>query len=105
VREIRLLGAVFEDMAQATRWYDVEGSIELGDRFTAVFYSYLTHIQQHEKAYSVVYKEFRRVLLKPFPYSLYYRNYEDWIVVALVIHAARSPRSWQALLRGRGADL
>lgn len=105
MREVRLLPSVFDDIAQASRWYDDEGSEELGDRFIGVFYSYLAHIQQHSGAYRVVYKDFRRVILKPFPYTIYFRNHEDWAVVSLVVHAARSPRLWKKLLRERISDL
>lgn len=43
--ELRLLPEVFDDTAQAARWYDEEGYEGLGDRFLNVFYSYLPHIQ------------------------------------------------------------
>jgi hypothetical protein len=43
--EIRLLPAVLEDTAQAARRYDEEGYVGLGDRFMAVFYAWLPHIQ------------------------------------------------------------
>jgi hypothetical protein len=101
VTEIRLLPAVFEDTAEAARWYDEEGYEGLGNRFIAIFYSYLLHIQQHGESYRLVYKDFHRVLLKPFPYAVYYRYHGDWIVVSLVIHTARSPRLMKKLLRER----
>ena len=99
--DLRLLRPVFEDTAEAARWYDEEGYQGLGDRFITVFYSYLGHIQQHGESYGSVYKDFRRVLLKPFPYALYYRYHRDWLVVSLVIHTARSPRVLRKLLRQR----
>jgi len=99
--ELRFLPAVFDDAAKAARWYDEEGHEGLGDRFLSVFYSYVFHIQQHGRAYSVVYDDFRRVLLNPFPYALYYRFHRDWLVVSLVIHTARSPRFLRRQLRGR----
>ena len=99
--ELRFLPAVFDDTAEAARWYDEEGHEGLGDRFISVFYSYVFHIQQHGGAYSIVYDDFRRVLLKPFPYALYYRSHRDWLVVSLVIHTARSPRLLRRLLRKR----
>jgi len=99
--ELRLLTAVFDDTADAARWYDEEGHEGLGDRFIAVFYSYVLHIQQHGDAYRVVYNDFRRVMLNPFPYALYYRYHRDWLIVSLVIHTARSPHLLRELLRKR----
>ncbi len=104
MREIRLLPAILEDVRQVAQWYDQEGSTELADRFLSVFYSYLPRIGGYSEAYPVVYREFRRVLLKPFPYSLYYRNRESWAVVSLVIHAARNPRLWKKVLRERSSS-
>ncbi|HXD31050.1 MAG TPA: hypothetical protein VN643_08035 [Pyrinomonadaceae bacterium] len=99
--EIRFLPAVLEDAWQAAERYDKDGYEGLGDRFLSVFYSYALHLQHHGKAYRVIYKSFWRVLLNPFPYALYYRAYREWLVVALVIHTARSPRLVRKVLRQR----
>ena len=99
--ELRLLPAVLDDTAEAARWYDKAGHEGLGDHFISVFYSYVLHILRHGVAYRVVYNDFRRVLLKPFPYALYYRYHRDWLIVSLVIHTARSPRLLRRLLLKR----
>ena len=101
MKELRLLPAVLEDTAQAARWYDEAGYVGLGERFLAVFYSILPHIQQQGKIYRPVHADFRRILLNPFPYAVYYRYHGDWVVVSLVIHAARNPRLLRKLLRER----
>lgn len=99
--EVRVLPAVFDDTREAARRYDGEGYKGLGDRFISVFYAYVFHIQQHGKAYKVVFNSFRRVVLKPFPYALYYRYQRNWILVSLVIHTARNPRAVRQYLRKR----
>ena len=99
--ELRILPPVFDDTALAARWYDEEGHEGLGDRFISVFYAYVLHVQQHGRAYSAVYNDFRRILLNPFPYALYYRYHRDWLIVSLVIHTARSPHLLKRLLRKR----
>ena len=100
--DLRLLPGVFDDTAEAAEWYDEEGYQGLGDRFLTVFYSYVGHIHQHGASYRTVYKDFRRVLLNPFPY-VYYRYHADWLVISLVIHTARSPRLMRRLLTERRA--
>ena len=77
MKELRLLPAVLEDTAQAAQWYDEEGYVGLGDRFLAVFYSSLPHLQQQGEIYRPVYADFRRILLNPFPYAVYYRYHGD----------------------------
>ena len=101
MKELRLLPAVLEDTAQAAQWYDEEGYVGLGDRFLEVFYSILPHIQHQGEIYRLVYEDFRRILLNPFPYAVYYRYHGDWVVVSLLIHAARNPRLLRKLLRER----
>jgi hypothetical protein len=101
MRELRLLPPVLEDTAQAARWYDEAGYVGLGERFLAVFYSALPQIQREGEICRPVYQDFRRVLLNPFPYAVYYRCHGDWVVVSLVIHAARNPRLLRKLLRER----
>ena len=99
--EVRFLPAVFADTHEAARRYDELGYEGLGDRFLSVFYAYVSHIQQHGKAYRVVYHNFRRVFLNPFPYALYYKYYREWLLVSLVIHTSRNPRVVEQALRER----
>ena len=70
MREVRLLPAVIDDVSDGIRWYDEQASEELGDKFLSVFYSYLPRIGRSSEGYAVIYKDFRRVLLRPFPYSI-----------------------------------
>jgi hypothetical protein len=98
-----LLPDVLDDVARAAQWYDEEGGHGLGDRFVACFYAYLPQIERQGELHRKVYKDFRRVLLKPFPYALYHRYHSGQIVVSLVIHAARKPSFVRRLLRARGS--
>jgi hypothetical protein len=101
MKDIRVLPAVANDLAEAANWYDREARPGLGERFLATFYSYLPHIQENGEVHRIVYSDFRRILLKPFPYAAYYRYFEDWVVVSLVIHGARDPKTVRRLLRER----
>ena len=102
MNELRFLPAVFDDAAEAAQWYDEEGYPGLGDRFLADFYSYVAHVQRHGRSYMKVYKDFRRVLLRPFPYALYYRYHHKLIVVSLVFHTSRNPSTLRRTLTKRG---
>ena len=97
-----LLPGVFDDVAQGARWYDQEGGEGLGDRFVACFYAYFPHVERQGEIHRKVYKDLRRVLLKPFPYALYHRQHSSQVVVSLVIHTARKPSFIRRLLRERG---
>jgi len=87
------------DVADAAAWYDEQKYPGLGNRFLEAFYASLAHIQQDGEIYKPAYLDFRKVLIRPFPYQTYYRLHSDIWIVTLVIHAARKPAKIQSLLR------
>jgi hypothetical protein len=101
MRDVRLLPEVVADVAAAMRWYDEQGCAGLGERFLAAFDSSVLHIRQRGDVYRTVYRDFRKVLLRPFPYLLFYTYHGDTLVVSLVIHGARNPVGMRSLLRSR----
>lgn len=101
MREIRVLPAVLQDIAEAAAWYDEERYAGLGDRFIETFYGYLPQIQANGEIYRQAYLTFHKILIRPFPYAVFYRCHEETWIVTLVIHAARSPDRAKRILRER----
>ena len=93
MKDFRILPEVPQDLAEIADWYDVHGYPGLGDRFIDTFYSNIPHICEDGEAYRQVSSGFRRILLKPFPYFLFYRYHQDIVVVSLVIGAVRKPEA------------
>lgn len=58
-------------------------------------------IQRDGEIYRTVYQDFRRILVRPFPYSVFYKLHEDEWIVALVIHATRQPGLMKEMLEKR----
>lgn len=102
MRDFRILAEVAGDISEAAGCYDREGYEGLGDRFTATFYAYVDYLRQNGEIYRHVYSEYRRFLLRPFSYALYFRYHEEILVVVLVAHTARDPRRVRRVLRERG---
>lgn len=53
-----------------------------------------SHIQVsilYPNAYPIVHKDFRRVLLTPFPYAAYFRLHESELIYVVDFHCARNP--------------
>lgn len=98
---LRILPEVLEDVNSAANWYDEKGYLGLGDRFIETFYSCIPHLLESGTIYSTSYLAFHKILLKPFPYFVFYRYHENLLVVALVIGASRKPARIQRLLRSR----
>ena len=101
MRDVRILSDILEDIHEAAAWYDEEGYVGLGDRFIATFQTYLPTIRDNGGIHRIGYHEFRKILLRPFPYTVFYRLHADTWIVTLVIHAARDPRHIRKLLRKR----
>jgi hypothetical protein len=102
MRDIRILPEVLRDIADAAKWwYDEDGNLGLGDRFIATFYRFLRDIQQDGEIHRKIYHDFRKVIIRPFPYSVFYRLHENTWIVTLVIHSARRPSRTRKNLRNR----
>jgi hypothetical protein len=101
LKPIFVLEEVWQDAAESAEWYDTIEGKELGDRFISTFYSYWSQIQRDDEAPRLIYKQFRRVLIEPFPYALYYKVMSNRIVLALLWHTARRPRHLRELLQAR----
>lgn len=90
-----------DDISQIADWYDENGDHGLGHRFIDTFLTGLHHLRENGHIYRAVYLDFRKILLRPFPYSVFYRLHDEIWIVTLVIHAARSPFNTRSILRER----
>jgi plasmid stabilization system protein ParE len=86
--------AAAADVEDAWRWYEArrEG---LGDEFLDAVQASLESICAHPEAAPLVHGDIRRLLLRRFPYGLFYRLIRGQVVVVACFHAKRSPRVWR----------
>ena len=49
------------------------------------------------------YLQFRRRQLRRFPYSLYYRAFDSFVVLSVIFHASRNPNDLYAFLEDESA--
>lgn len=82
------------DLADARAWYESQRS-GLGDELIAGVDVALRLVQEHPLTPAIVFRDVRRVLVRRFPYGIFYRVDDDQITVIAVYHARRDPRSWQ----------
>ena len=64
----------------------------LGERFLLCWEKHLASLQQEPNLYQKKYKDFRQVIIKPYPYHIIYEIEELVIVVYKVIYAGRHSR-------------
>ena len=97
--KLRILAGLYEDLSQGADWYDAQGP-SLGVNFESAVYDSIGKISLRPLACPKVYLDFRRRLLRRYPYAIYYRITDQEIIVTLVLHLARNPE----LLRRLCAD-
>lgn len=101
MRKVLILPSVLMDLADAAAWYDREGHAGLGNRFINTFYASLAKIVRIGDSSRMVYRDFRKIVIRPFPYSVYFRLHEERWIVTLVIHSARRPGLVSSILQER----
>jgi hypothetical protein len=91
---------VEEDVINGYSWYE-EKAKGLGEEFLRLFYANASEISSNPLIYQKVYGEFRRRLLRRFPYAIYFRITGDEIVVFGLFHCARNPAAIENELQDR----
>lgn len=97
---LRFLPEVEEDVMAGYVWYEKK-SKGLGEDFLRMFYACDIEISRNPLMYPKVYEEFRRRLLRKFPYAVYFITENDEIIVVGLFHCARDPRTIKTELENR----
>ncbi|NKC13974.1 MAG: type II toxin-antitoxin system RelE/ParE family toxin [Gammaproteobacteria bacterium] len=95
--EVRLRDEAVDDILTATAWYEFQRA-DLGIEFAVELDVALERIVGGPEKYARQYGEVRRVLLRRFPYAVYFVIDENIAHVLAVLHQRQSPAVW----RGRG---
>jgi plasmid stabilization system protein ParE len=81
------------DLREARQWYENQRS-GLGDKFLDEVKRAVLSLADQPTQRPPYYRDFRRVLLRRFPYKLFYRIEEDRVIVFRILHAKRDHRRW-----------
>ena len=97
---VRLRPELLDDVAESFAWHEAqaEGS---GLEFTRALFAAVARAAREPRLARIVYAGFRRVRLRRFPYSLYYRAEAAETVIFLLFHGARNPNTIRRTLRAR----
>jgi plasmid stabilization system protein ParE len=89
------------DIAEAAKWYE-EREKGLGTEFIAEINQAIERIGARPLTYLRLRSnpEVRRILLRRFPYRVFYIVRRDAILVFAVLHTARHERHWRQRARG-----
>ena len=96
----RFLPEVEEDAIAGYEWYETK-SPGLGEDFLRMFYARAGEISRNPLIFQKVYNEFRRCLLRRFPYAIYFTIMDRKIIVFGLFHCARDPHIVTETLHNR----
>lgn len=83
-----------EDISLAAQWY-AEERLELALEFLDAVDTVFGLIAQFPQAYQEVAPGIRRILTRKFPFCIYYTIDNQRLTVFAILHASRSPETWQ----------
>ena len=94
-KEPRFLPEARQDIANACAWYEQQ-SLGLGMEFLRCLEATILSIQRHPLMYPAVFADYRRALVRRFPYAVFYEVQPQSIVIYAVFHCSQDPDKWKA---------
>ena len=100
MKRARFVAEARQEFLAEVAYYN-EAQPSLGDRFTKAFEEATVRALTFPLSGTPSASNTRRVFLKGFPFSLFYRQEGEGIVVFAASHNSRKPRYWVGRTRGR----
>lgn len=96
IRQLVVRRRAEKQAALARDWYDdqVDG---LGDQFIGELEKAILKAHNNPFHYQLIHKKIQRVLLRRFPYALFFVTEEQRVVILAVLRQSESPKKWQRL--------
>ncbi|HLA85001.1 MAG TPA: type II toxin-antitoxin system RelE/ParE family toxin [Thermoguttaceae bacterium] len=85
------------DIDDAYGWYECQRA-GLGEEFLTCIDACVQAICRAPEMHAKVYGDFRRGLVRRFPYAIFYEYADGIVTVYGVFHAARDPAKWRQRL-------
>ena len=95
--ELVFLQEARDDIRTAYEWYE-DQSLGLGFDFLRAVEACILLIRRHPLMHQTVHEQYRRALLRRFPFALFYEYGDGRITVYAVFHVAQCPEKWLARL-------
>lgn len=82
------------DLSEAVSWYEkkVKG---LGANFLLNVEAAIESIIRTPEAFTPIYKNTRRALVRKFPFGIHYLTEKEKIVILAIFHARRNSKDWK----------
>ncbi len=90
-RKIIFSDKAIAEMKVAYWWYE-DAKTGLGDLFLKKIDAYIDIIKDNPESFQLVYKKFRQVPVKNFPFVMLYKVYPTEVVIHSIFHTSRNPK-------------
>ncbi len=85
------------DISEAYGWYE-ERRPGLGEEFLSCVDACIQAICRMPKLHAKVHEDYRRALVRRFPYAIFYEYVEGTVTVYCTFHTSRDPEKWRERL-------
>ncbi|MEM8642625.1 MAG: type II toxin-antitoxin system RelE/ParE family toxin [Cyanobacteria bacterium P01_G01_bin.54] len=85
------------DIAQSYSWYE-EQEFGLGEAFLRCVDACFQTIRRNPKMYQVTHENYRRAVVRHFPYAVFYEYSEMVVLIYAVFHCSQDPQKWRSRL-------
>ena len=97
MKPVQIAALAQDEVREARDWF--EGRLAgLGAKLIASVDRVLVQVAENPQRYPIVHRDIRRVLVRTFPYAVFYREVADHVRVIAIVHQHRDPKSWQRRL-------
>jgi len=86
-----------QDVDESYRWYENHRP-GLGEEFLGCVEACIQTICRTPELHVKVHEEYRRALLRRFPYAIFYEYADGKVTVYCVFHTSRDPKKWHSRL-------
>jgi len=86
-----------QDLAEAYAWYE-QRRTGLGEEFLGCVDACIEVLSRSPRIYAVIHENYRRALVRRFPYVIFYEYLDEVVTVYSVFHTAREPTKWRERL-------
>jgi len=86
-----------QDLAEAYAWYEGR-RIGLGEEVLSCIDACIEVIRRTPEMYALVHENYRRGLVRRFPYVVFYEYVKGTVTVYSVFHTSRDPDQWRRRL-------
>ena len=94
VESLRILPKAVGDATEAYLWYE-ERRPGLGEEFLECVDECVNRIRGNPELFEVVHEDYRRALVRRFPYVVFYEYVANSVTVFAVFHTALDPQKWR----------